>query len=210
MSETQQENQPDQPVQAPQTPETQPSEEPNQPTQTPDPTQVPVQPTPVPDPTPAPAEPSVNPEQPNQPTQPNQEPNPATTTPPAQAQTTMIKSNEELSDEEQDKLKRQLAEYQAIYRADMEAQAKMSSDKESMYQNSLEYFQKNTPMAAAQIVYLMEHSTSDSTRLNASKYVIECVRRGAVEDASNPVASILRDLMENPGARIPDPTIANG
>jgi hypothetical protein len=99
-------------------------------------------------------------------------------------------------------LQAEMLKYQRAYREEMEAAARLADDKETTFNSALEYFEKNVPLAAAQIIHLLQYSTSDSTRLGASKYVIECVRRGVVDDIQDPVSAILRELKANPGPRI--------
>lgn len=95
---------------------------------------------------------------------------------------------------DQQKLQAELARYQAALEAEFELANEKSPEK--VIENTLEYFQGNVALACAQIVYLAQNSTSDATRLSASKYVIDRVFKGAVENANDPVKEILKALLD--------------
>lgn len=100
-------------------------------------------------------------------------------------------SSEDLT---QAKLQEKLRLYQQAYKEEFELAEK--EHPEQTIENTLDYFKKNVPMACAQIVWLMENSTSDATRLAAGKYVIDRVFKGMVDSPEDPVRDILAALMK--------------
>lgn len=101
---------------------------------------------------------------------------------------------------DQESLQRQLNEYQAAIQAEFEMAQEAKPD--DTIENTLEYFQKNVPLACAQIVYLATHSTSDSTRLSASKYIIDRVFKGSVDSPHDPLKAIF-DSLRGPESETP-------
>src|SRR5882762_8963170 len=81
-------------------------------------------------------------EQPTEPTDPNEEENTTSET---------ENSNEV---DEITKLQSEMEKYQRAYREEMEQAAKLANDKQETFASALEFFQKNVPLAAAQIVHL--------------------------------------------------------
>lgn len=61
-------------------------------------------------------------------------------------------------------------------------------------EGTLSFFRKNARDAAMQIVYLMNNAGSDGVRFQASKYLIECLLRGAVDSKADPVSELIKDL----------------
>lgn len=104
-------------------------------------------------------------------------------------------NNDELTPES---LQRQLNEYQAALESEFAESQKEKSDNHGAeaITNTLEYFEKHVPLACAQIIWLSQHSTSDSTRLSANKYVIDRVFKGFVESSTDPVTAILNKLLK--------------
>lgn len=100
-----------------------------------------------------------------------------------------------MSEEEQNAItEEELRKYQQAIEQEYErAEAKAKTVDETV-ENSVEFFRKNAAHAGATIVFLMEHSTSDSVRLGAAKYVIDRVMRGQVDAPGDPVAEILKGL----------------
>lgn len=102
-----------------------------------------------------------------------------------------------LDEETLEMYEKQMAEYRKSIEEEYErAEAKARSVDESV-NNAVEYFRKNTQAACAQVVFLMEHSSSDGVRLNASKYVIDRSFRGNTDAPGDPIANILKDLVVN-------------
>jgi len=91
-------------------------------------------------------------------------------------------------------LQAELRRYQQAYKEEFD-QAQEAHPEQTI-DNTLEFFKNNVPMACAQIVWLMENSTSDSTRLASSKYVIDRVFKGMVDSPEDPVRDILAALMK--------------
>lgn len=76
------------------------------------------------------------------------------------------------------------------------AQQTVSEDQttDEAVEMSLAYFRKNIATAAATIVHLMNNSSSDGIKMNAAKYIIECVKSGAVDNKNDPVMEIIKGL----------------
>lgn len=102
-------------------------------------------------------------------------------------------SDNELTPE---KLQQKLQDYQAALQQEFAESNREDQTGEHVVGNTLEYFQKNVPLACAQIVYLAQHSTSDATKLSAAKYVIDRVFKGFVDSPEDPVKQILKSLMQ--------------
>lgn len=78
---------------------------------------------------------------------------------------------DELNSEE---MQRRLHAYQQAIKEEYEAGLdKEIDDPGSLQERTDTFFRKNVPLAAAQIAWLAQNSTNDSTRFVASKYVIE-------------------------------------
>lgn len=93
----------------------------------------------------------------------------------------------------QESLQAKLREYHAALRSEFEA----ATSKEQEDQATLEYFKKHIPVAAAQVVHLAQNSSSDSTRLSASKYIIDYVEKQEASTGGDPLANLLSDLKKN-------------
>lgn len=102
-------------------------------------------------------------------------------------------NSDELDPLTRESLQAELKRYQDAYKQEFDiAQAEKP---ENVIDNTLEFFQKNVSVAAAQIVWQAQNSTSDATRLAASKYIIERVFKGAVDSTNDPIREILKGLM---------------
>jgi hypothetical protein len=101
-----------------------------------------------------------------------------------------------ISDEEKARIEEIRVEMHEYHKAlEQEFETKSANKSENVIKSSLEHFEDNTQKAAQQIVWLMDHSSSDSTRLAASKYVIDRVYKGAVDGTEDPIKKILEKLM---------------
>lgn len=99
----------------------------------------------------------------------------------------------DMSEEDRETLNNELQKYQKALESEFET--KQKEQPEHVVENTLEYFQGHVPNACAQIIFMMQHSTSDATRLAASKYVIDRVFKGMVDSPEDPVKEILKKLM---------------
>lgn len=64
------------------------------------------------------------------------------------------------------------------------------------------FFKKHVDIAAAQVLYLAVHSTSDSVKLNASKLIITEALADA-RAAGDPIKDLLAELQMNDPATVP-------
>jgi hypothetical protein len=95
----------------------------------------------------------------------------------------------------QEKYKQEMQDYQKALQQEYEIAAKKDDSLEDIAKTTAEFLAKHNPTAAAMVVYLMNNSTSDGVRLNASKYIIETVRNAHKDLPGDPVADILKSLM---------------
>jgi hypothetical protein len=103
--------------------------------------------------------------------------------------------NEDLTNEEvQGRLREKLDNYTKALAEEFEENQKEKP--EEVIENTLEFFKGHVPTACAQIVHLMNHSTSDAVRSANAKYIIERVFKGAVDSPTDPVKDILAGLMK--------------
>lgn len=102
-----------------------------------------------------------------------------------------------LDEETLELYEKQMAEYRKSIEQEYALAEEKAQNVDESVKNAVEYFRKNTQAACAQVVFLMEHSSSDGVRLNASKYVIDRSFRGNSDSPGDPIADILKDLVVN-------------
>lgn len=103
-------------------------------------------------------------------------------------------------DAQQKKMQTEIEKYKRAYQQEFEIAT--NTPAEQALDVTKEFFKKAMPSAAAQIVWLSEYSSSDSVRLNASKYIIE-VGREDVERDGDPVRDLLMNLKKNVDSPVP-------
>jgi hypothetical protein len=80
-------------------------------------------------------------------------------------------NDEQLDNEE---MQRRLHAYQQAIREEYETSLEDKTVDPDLLQESTDtFFRKNVPLAAAQIAWLSQNSTNDSTRFVAAKYIVE-------------------------------------
>jgi hypothetical protein len=93
---------------------------------------------------------------------------------------------------------KQLADYKKALEQEYQtntAQAELDAQNNPA-KHTKQFFLANLPHAAAQVVWLSGNSTSDSTRLSASKFIIQM----AIEDTKqehDPIKDLFSELMKN-------------
>lgn len=101
--------------------------------------------------------------------------------------------NEKPEDElTQQSLESKLRSYHDAMRSEFEI-AEKAKDEAGAQKAVNEFLREHVPVALANIVYLMQHSTSDSVRLSASKTVINEVLKGEL-GAGDPVEELINSL----------------
>lgn len=104
-----------------------------------------------------------------------------------------LEPGDELTPQQRASMEKELQAYQQA----LESEFNIAQEKhpEETVENTLNFFKGHVPMACAQIAWLMQNSTSDSTRLAAGKYIIDRVFKGMVDSPEDPVKDILSKLM---------------
>lgn len=93
-------------------------------------------------------------------------------------------------------LEMKLREYSLAIRSEFEdAQQRLSED-EDAETFSIDFAKEQLPNNLAMIAWLSQNATSDSVRLNASKYLVDLARQSAVEDG-DPMKKLFKTLQGN-------------
>lgn len=96
----------------------------------------------------------------------------------------------------QDLLQSKLAEYQRAYQQEYESGITETTSDDDVKSITQDFFRRNVPIAAAQIVWLASNSSSDSVRGSMSKYVIQ-MAFDEEKDSGDPIKNLLRELSGN-------------
>lgn len=118
-------------------------------------------------------------------------------TPNSDNNNTPLNNNER--DENGDLTPESLQAQLAAYRRALETEFQMAesvADTTAQEEATIEFFRKNVPVAAAQIVHQMQFASSDAVRLNAAKYLLDRVFKHEAE-TGDPVNELLKKLKSN-------------
>jgi hypothetical protein len=97
-------------------------------------------------------------------------------------------------------LQAELASYRKALAEEFEASEKAAQGitRTQAEKIATDFFRKNLPMAAAQVVHLAQYSTSDATRLAASKYICDRATKELAE-SGDPVKDLIAQLTSAAG-----------
>lgn len=94
-------------------------------------------------------------------------------------------------------LEKTLHEYATAVRQEFELAQSTTTAEDNAEQFAVDFGKKNMANALAQIAWLSNNSTSDSVRLNASKYITDLAREDARKDG-DPIKEMLKELSKAP------------
>lgn len=100
----------------------------------------------------------------------------------------------------QESLQQKLQAYHAALKSEFEVTSE--KDKKAQEDVSRDYLRKHVPVALAQVVHLAQFSTSDSVRLNASKFIIGESFKDEAEKG-DPIADLIEQLNKKPAKEFP-------
>jgi hypothetical protein len=95
-----------------------------------------------------------------------------------------------------DSLEAKLRDYSEAIRSEWETAQTALKDDEDAETFSIDFAKQQLPNNLAMISWLSQNSTSDSVRLNASKFLVELARKSAVEEG-DPMKKLFQTLQGN-------------
>jgi hypothetical protein len=90
-------------------------------------------------------------------------------------------------------LEQKLREYSAAIREEFETAQTSLKEDEDAETFSIDFAKEQLPNNLAMVAWLAQNSTSDSVRLNASKYLVDLARKSAVEDG-DPMQKLFKTI----------------
>lgn len=92
-----------------------------------------------------------------------------------------------------EQMQQQIRDYQKAY-AEEFAQSVAENSKQAT-EKSLDLFRDEATNAANIVIWMAKHASADGVKLNAAKYILDCLRRGYVDSPTDPVSEILAGLV---------------